>query len=692
MPIKIKKFDIEYSTEIPEPGYMFLGFNDAGELVQKDENGETRNVVSSMSGTTFDSIITPYLTVGGTRVSGYPWGNYTIAQGTSNTCIGDTSFVRGRHSQSTGDYSYASGLYVVSSGQSSYAWGVGLGTSQMLKSIGVNSFVHEYAISDTAGTLSDFSVILGGYDQSIGSASDCSVILGGHENLIESSAPNSFIIGGYDNIIPTGKNNVIYLGRTEFSEPIFDNTVYMTKLSLDSSPGYFVTGSTSEYNGLIWYDNSGSHNIYAIVNGEKKTLVQASGNFVYTDTDQIITGSKTFSNTTIFTTSNIISNVSLQFSTTNKGIITSDGTGTGNGFDTFIRTGSGSTTGKGGNITIQTGTGGNVSSGTAGNGGDLTITAGAGGISSSGIGTQGKGGNIIISSGNGGLYSSIYGIGGTVTISGGTGSSVSGNVEIYGGMSNNGGKPGDILLSPGIGGTNNSTVFVGVGTPNHNYKFHVSGNTLYHGTLFSYEYSNKAQFFGNWNQNLNDNWGIGSDGTTNSVLKIGRCDSFGNWNSNNVNMNLNGNFTISSTGTFINNGGCMNSYYKNSTTAWSATTNTVTDTSTPYWDVNTITSLPTTTDKIVYISIYTEFYHVLVSGLRIYVVDGANTYYFINWTKPRDSSHPQWLEESAIIGLTIYVPSKYSNLHVDLFCDSDSTSGQQYTMSYTYWRLGNYVS
>lgn len=279
MPIKIKKFDIEHDTEIPKPDYLFLGFDENGELVQKDEYGTYKKVVSSISGTTFDSIITPYLTVGGTRVSGYPWGNYTIAQGTSNICVGDTSFVRGRFSQTYGKYSFASGEYVSASGTSSYAWGNGLNPSLMLISNGINSFVHQYCITDTAGSLSDYSVILGGYDNDIGSGSECSVIL-----------------GGYNNIIPNDKDNVVYIGRTDFTSPTYQNTVYVSKLSLDTSVPDFTTGNTIEYNGLIWYDNTGSHNIYAIVNGEKKTLVQASGNFVYTDTDQRITGKKTFGN------------------------------------------------------------------------------------------------------------------------------------------------------------------------------------------------------------------------------------------------------------------------------------------------------------------------------------------------------------------------------------------------------------
>ena len=344
MPIKIKKFDIQNDTEIPKPGYIFLGFDESGELVQKDEYGVYKKVVSSESGTTFDSIITPYLTVGGTRVTGFPWGIYTIAQGTANICVGDTSFVRGRYSQTYGKYSLASGEYVSASGTSSYVWGSGINSSAMLISNGINSFVHQYCITDTAGSLSDYSVILGGYDNDIGSACDSSVILGGNNNLI-SNSPRSMIIGGINNEL-TNLTNTFFIGREDLTTATYSNAVYVPKLCLDTNLPYF----TPDEDGVIWYDPVGDGDVKVRINGINKSMAVDTTYLVTTNTTQSISGQKTFiTNSPIFNISSIFNNDSVYYSNI---IFDDDGCEIKSNDNINY------------NLTLRTGNGSNVSSGT----------------------------------------------------------------------------------------------------------------------------------------------------------------------------------------------------------------------------------------------------------------------------------------------------------------------------------------
>lgn len=554
MPIKIKKFDIQNDTEIPKPGYLFLGFDESGELVQKDEYGIYKKVVSSESGTTFDSIITPYLTVGGTRVTGFPWGIYTIAQGTANICPGDTSFVRGRYNETNGKYSFASGEYVSSNEVLSYAWGSGINSSNMLVSSGINSFVHEYCISGAAGSLSNYSVILGGYDNVIGSLCDSSVTLGGNNNLI-SNSPRSMILGGTNNEL-NGLTNTFFIGRENLTTATYSNAVYVPKLCLDTNLPYFIP----DEDGVIWYDSSGGGDVKVRINGIDKSMAVDTTYLVTTNTTQTITGQKTFTdNSPIFDVESLFNQNSIYssniiFNSDNKIIKTIDD--------------------KKYNLTLRTGDGQSVGSGTAGNAGTLYIKGGNGGVSSSGSGVQGNGGNLIISGGAGGVYGSNSGKGGIVTISGGTGDFLKGgNVEIYGGKTNQLGRGGDIIINtpsnyqtgniyisttdagysggdilirPGLGPSSNGNVYIGNNTSTRKtYKLHVSGHTIHEGVIFNYDYSNRAQFIGNWNQNLNDNWGIGTDGTTGSVIKMGRCDHLGVWSTTNSTVNVIGNMSLS---------------------------------------------------------------------------------------------------------------------------------------------------
>ena len=564
MPIKIKKFDIEDHTENPEIGYMYLGFDGTGTLVQKDEFGNYQPVVKTDGSKEFDRLTVKYLTVGGTRVFGIPEGNYTIAQGTSNTCQGGISTVRGMNSHSSGYLSFASGEYVVSSGVSSYVWGKGSSTTLSVISDGINSFVHQYLINSptTIGTLSDYSVILGGYDHKIGGSSTNSTIfggnshnigsntenstilggnandigsdsinsaiLGGNTNEIGSDCENSVIIGGNQNIIPNGSSNIIILGRDSLTTPIEQNTTYVTKLCLDTSGP-----SISDYpDGLIWYQDN---DIKAMIDGNIESLkAPNSSNFVTIIDNQTITGIKTFTSNTNFN-GHVYFNQNTHFNSntlyTNNFSITCD--------PTILL---------GRSISIVGGTGGLV------NGGVVNIAGGFGGTNPGG-GTQGNGGTLNLYAGDG-SSSFLGGYGGTLIMSAGRsyGSKNGGNVTINGGRADKG-IGGNIFLVPGqTNSVNKGSIGIGTISLNNQYILNVVGKSIISDTIYCSKMSNTAQFVGNWSST--NYWGIGSNGSDNT-LKIQTSDSLGAWQGGNVNVDITGKLTasdvISTTSTFFCN-------------------------------------------------------------------------------------------------------------------------------------------
>lgn len=184
MPINLKKTNIEYDVDSPKEGYITLGFDPNGDLVYKDSDGTYGKIIPAAGTEDSTNIRTDYLTVGHRKTDSLAdWGLYSIGQGANVEASGSTSFARGNFVTASGDYSFVSG--------------VGVSNTVRLESNGTNSFVHSYA-TVSSGTLSDYSVILGGRNHNIGSASNNSIILGGDTNTIDNSLYNVSIIGATD--------------------------------------------------------------------------------------------------------------------------------------------------------------------------------------------------------------------------------------------------------------------------------------------------------------------------------------------------------------------------------------------------------------------------------------------------------------------------------------------------------------
>ena len=372
-------------------------------------------------------------------------------------------------------------------------------------------------------------------------------------------------------------------------------------------------------------------------------------------------------------------------------------------------------------ITLRTGNGSNVSSGTAGSAGTLYIKGGNGGVSSSGSGVQGNGGNLIISGGGGGVYGSNSGKGGIVTISGGTGDFLKGgNVEIYGGKTNQNGRGGDIIINtpsnyqtgniyistddggytggdilirPGLGPSSNGTLYIGnVSSPNESYKYklHVSGHTVHNGVIYNYEYSNRAQFIGNWNQNQNDNWGIGNDGTTDSVIKLGRCDHLGVWNSSNVNVNINGSLTTGD----LKVKGNVNLLNINNIYHYESVDNIGNNIYIYNETVQNINS-----DKIICITCYslggsTSFtYKYKYASIRAYNSSGDWKNLFTNEYTFSDPAYNVWPDINLYttpFNMTVLFPKGYSTLRIYLFGSTNTSSSYVITKTVS-TILGNTV-
>ena len=237
MPIKLKKTNIQYDIDAPDAGYIILGFDESGNLVTKNEQGDYEPIINDISTGNFERLQVDFLTVGN-RVSGAIEGDYTIAQGLNITAEGNTSFAQGNNAVSSGVYSYARGEFVEASGILSHASGRGAGSVSKLVSSGLNSFVHMVSTGGGAGALADYSAILGGRNNNIGTSATDSVIIGGTTNTINASVLNSVILGGSSQ---TAINN---------------NTVYMPRMVLTNT-SVLTQGGAIYYNGTNFYGHNG---------------------------------------------------------------------------------------------------------------------------------------------------------------------------------------------------------------------------------------------------------------------------------------------------------------------------------------------------------------------------------------------------------------------------------------------------
>jgi len=407
MPIKLKKTDIQ-NIDAPKEGYMILGFDSSGRLVSKDSSGVSDPIVPIVSTGSFVNLDVEQLTVG-TRLYGTDVGVNSISQGSVNTASGIASFTQGNSVEASGNYSRARGEFLLASGDYSYVSGKGQELLNKLQSGGLNSFVHSYATTPS-GTLSNYSVILGGVNHNIGTSSDNSVILGGNDNSINNS-----------------KQNVAVIVCNGITTPL-SNSVYVPRLVLSSSSGLdaSTTVGTIEYNGSIFrgYKSDGWQTF-----GNGYIL---SGGTSSPTNDQIAvwTNSNTIEGTTNFTYNSSgflgVGN-GITFSSGGTRTITISNGLTTNTLSILGQTNSIETSTVGGAVNIIGGAGAGSSGAVAGgNGGDLNLVGGAGG--SSLTGSDGFGGDVYITGGNAG-GSTITGInGGNVYINVGTGHS---NGEIY---------------------------------------------------------------------------------------------------------------------------------------------------------------------------------------------------------------------------------------------------------------------
>jgi len=138
MPINLKKTDIEFRVDSPDPGYLMLGFNADGQLVKKDEFGVTSPILPTESTGIFDIVSANYIILGFRSGIQDDYGLYSISQGSEVSAEGESSSVRGFRSHANGLYSSANGEYVVASGDYSYVWGSGIDVSNQMVSGGVN--------------------------------------------------------------------------------------------------------------------------------------------------------------------------------------------------------------------------------------------------------------------------------------------------------------------------------------------------------------------------------------------------------------------------------------------------------------------------------------------------------------------------------------------------------------------------
>ena len=274
MPIKLRKSDIANRIDNPKEGYIILGFDETGTLVYKDENGITQSVVPSVSTGVFDNLEVQFLTIGNRVIGETPGALYSIGQGINVIGNGLTSFARGEDVEASGYLSYVSGT--------------GVNPANRLVSDGVNSFVH-CVTNDTSklGSLSDYSVILGGQNHNIGLGSDNSIILGGYNNSIGASILNSVILGGSG--ITATQSNTVYV----------HNIQTRGMINLYSETGYWVelkrtTGGTT--NKRSYSIKEISQSIYIQSTNESATVVRDLLSIKHDGGLEILNGDLTFYN------------------------------------------------------------------------------------------------------------------------------------------------------------------------------------------------------------------------------------------------------------------------------------------------------------------------------------------------------------------------------------------------------------
>lgn len=306
MPIKLKKTNIQYDIETPESGWVFIGVDENGNLVKKDDDGTYEKIVKDNTYGIYLRVESDYFTLGN-RVTNSPEGLYSLGQGDSVTASGFVSSTQGKYATASGEYSLSRGLYVTASGKHSYISGRGFNNSYPLVSTGINSFVHSYSLTGTQtyGTYADYSAILGGTNNIILSGSNNSVIIGGYNNGIKPTTKNTVVLGGHDLI--GSMDNTVFVQNLYIQDDLYATGVHIEHLHTTSLQSDFVNAKDTIYSVSVLVEENVNcnqiitRNVYVIDSnyGFLKTDGTIDTNRYFNSTGDTMTGDIILSGTTI---------------------------------------------------------------------------------------------------------------------------------------------------------------------------------------------------------------------------------------------------------------------------------------------------------------------------------------------------------------------------------------------------------
>ena len=215
-------------------------------------------------------------------------GNYSHAEGNYTIASGNSSHAEGNYTIANGNYSHAEGESTIASGDYSHAGGDNSVAS------GTTSFVH----SSNSFTNSDYSAILGGYNNIIPYGIINSIILGG-DSITATTSGTTFVEGL--NIKNTQNDNSITRLLT------VDNTglVKYRDVSTIIVSDTYVTGATYNNNIFTYTNNTGGtfNVLFNQVTGLTVNGDLSATTYYNLPTDIRVTGG-TYSNGTIVFTNN----------------------------------------------------------------------------------------------------------------------------------------------------------------------------------------------------------------------------------------------------------------------------------------------------------------------------------------------------------------------------------------------------
>jgi len=211
-------------------------------------------------------------------------GDSAVAFGRNNTAIGDQSFAVNHNNEAIGNDSVAMGMNTKANGDSSFSFG------EWTRAVGNGSFVGGRAIATAFLTASgetafNFSRTLLGYVGD-GAAADYSVILGGVNQSIKSGAIGSAIFGGGSNTLLPSATNSIILGCTGVTASL-SNTVYACNFTADTFYASHIFSGDTNLDELIIQSAIGAADVTRIQSGTN-TNTGGTANFPIVNLDDDI--------------------------------------------------------------------------------------------------------------------------------------------------------------------------------------------------------------------------------------------------------------------------------------------------------------------------------------------------------------------------------------------------------------------